>query len=146
MINYTLDMYRQMFVNLKRGNNRGVYSNAKPIFLISILDYIIFMNENKLIWEDKKFEELYFSNFSKLESSKPTPLCKPFYFMCSENFYTIVWREKPKVEALISPSNKTLRVFSSYAQLDDELWELLQFPENRAYLRDCIIKTYFTKQ
>lgn len=146
MMNIALDMYRQMFVNLKRGNHKGVYSNAKPVFLISIIDYIIFMDENKLTWEDKRFEELYYSNFSKLESSKPTPICKPFYFLSSENFYTIVWRESPNAKALISPSSKTLRDYSLYAKLDDDLWEMLQDSENREFLRSCIIKTYFSVQ
>ena len=103
------------------------------------------MNENKLIWEDKKFEELYYSNFSKLESAKPTPICKPFYFMTSENFYTVIWREKPKAKALISPSSKTLRDFSLYAKIDDELWDILQDARNRDYLRACIIKAYFAE-
>lgn len=145
MTNYALEMYRQMFVNLKRGNYRGVYSNAKPIFLISLIDYIVFMEGNKLKWEDKKFEELYYGNFGKLESSKPTPICKPFYFMTSENFYTIIWREKPEAKSLISPSSKTLRDFSLYAVIDDELWEILQNKDNRAYLRASIMQAYFAK-
>ena len=29
-------------------------------------------------------------------------------------------------------------------KLDDELWELLQDPGNREYLRNCIIKHYLS--
>lgn len=145
MINHALDMYRQLFVNLKRGNHKGVYSNAKPVFLITIIDYIMFMNENKLLWGDKVFEEMYYSNFSKLDCSNPTPLCKPFYFMSSENFYTVFWREEPKAMSLVSPSNKTLRDLALYAKIDDQLWDLLQDPNNRNFLRNAIFKAYFSK-
>lgn len=39
-MDYALDIYRQMFASLKRGNYRGVFSNAKPIYLISLIDYL----------------------------------------------------------------------------------------------------------
>lgn len=41
-------MYRQMITSLKRGNTKGVFSNAKPIFIISLIDFIPHLRENKL--------------------------------------------------------------------------------------------------
>lgn len=47
-MNYVLDMYRLMFTSLRRGNTQGVYSKAKPVFLITLLDYIPLYEDNKL--------------------------------------------------------------------------------------------------
>lgn len=145
MNSFVLDMYRQMFASLRRGNIKGVYSNAKPIFLISIIDYVTHLeNPNKIIWGDKKFENIYFSNFKIYDSSVPTPFWKPFYYMSSEPFYDFIWQEPPNDKLLRRPSGKLLKDYLSFAKLDDELWELLQVPENREYLRNCIINQYLS--
>ena len=145
MNTFVLDMYRQMFASLRRGNIKGVYSNAKPIFLISIIDYITHLkNPNHFIWGDKNFEDIYISNFKIYDSSVPTPLWKPFYYMSSEPFYDLIWQEPPNDKLLRRPSGKLLKGHLSFAKLDDELWDLLQAPENREYLRHCIINQYLT--
>lgn len=54
-MNYVLDMYRLMFTSLRRGNTQGVYSKAKPVFLITLLDYIPLYEDNKLKWGDELF-------------------------------------------------------------------------------------------
>lgn len=64
MNTYVLDMYRQMFASLRRGNIKGVCSNAKPVFLLSIMDYITHLgNPNHFIWGNKNFENIYISTF-----------------------------------------------------------------------------------
>ena len=143
-MNYVLDMYRQMFDRVKRGNYRGVVSNAKPILIISLIDYVIFVKENKFKWGNRLLEDIYKTNFSEFENTKPTPLWKPFYYMSSEPFYSLVWEQEPDAKELARPSGKTLRTYLSYSKFDDELWELLQNAENRDYLRKSIIKTYFS--
>lgn len=145
MKDFVLDMYRQMFANLNRGSNKGVYSNAKPVFLISILDFVTFAKDNKLKWGDKKLEELYRENYRKMDDSKMTQFWKPFYYMSSEPFYNLVWETEPDKIAKGHPSGKLLKNNLLYAQIDDELWTLLQDADNRAYLRSCIITTYFTR-
>ena len=145
MNTFVLDMYRQMFASLRRGNIKGVYSNAKPIFLISIIDYITHLkNPNHFIWGDKNFEDIYISNFKIYDSSVPTPLWKPFYYMSSEPFYDLIWQEPPNDKLLRRPSGKLLKGHLSFAKLDDELWDLLQAPENIEYLRNCIINQYLS--
>lgn len=140
-----LEMYRQMFVSLRRGNSRGVYSNAKPIFLVSLLDYIASgIDSNQISWGDKSFESIYISNFNGHSTSEPTPFWKPFYYMSSEPFYQLIWIETPNDNVLKHPSRKTLNVFLKYAKLDDQLWELLQDKENREYLKESIITHYFS--
>lgn len=142
-MNYALDMYRLMFASLRRGNIKGVYSKAKPIFLLTLLDYIPLLGENKIKWGDKTYCENYLRIYEIEENQKPTPLWKPFFYLSSEPFYTLVWREDPPDKLLKFPSARLLKEYLDYAKLDDELWKLLQDESNRAYLRECIIKNYF---
>ena len=145
MNTYVLDMYRQMFASLRRGNIKGLYSNAKPVFLLSIIDYITHLeNPNHFIWGDKNFENIYISNFKIYDCSAPTPFWKPFYYMSSEPFYNLIWQKPPYEELISLPSGKLLKDHLSFAKLDDELWELLQDTENREYLRNCIINQYLS--
>ncbi len=131
--------------SLRRGNIKGLYSNAKPVFLLSIIDYITHLeNPNHFIWGDKNFENIYISNFKIYDCSAPTPFWKPFYYMSSEPFYNLIWQKPPNEELIRRPSGKLLKDHLSYAKLDDELWELLQDPENREYLRNCIINQYLS--
>lgn len=143
-MNYVLDMYRQMFDRVKRGYNKGAFCNAKPILLISLIDHVVFIKENKFRWGNRLLEDIYKTNFSDLDTAKLTPLWKPFYYMSSEPFYSLVWEQEPDAKELARPSGKTLRTYLSYSKFDDELWELLQNAENRDYLRKSIIKTYFS--
>lgn len=140
---YVLDMYRQLFASLRRGNIKGAYSN--PIFLISIIDYIVQLESpNHFVWGDKAFENVYFSNFKKYDHSVPTSLWKPFYYMSSEPFYSLIWQQPPDEKYIRRPSGKMLKDYLSFAKLDDELWELLKVPENREYLLNYIIKQYLS--
>lgn len=137
-------MYRQMFVALKRGNSKGVYSNAKPILLITLIDYVPNLKSNKLTWGNKEFEDIYVNNYIQLDNKvKITPLSLPFYFLSSEPFYEIVWHALPPIKSLKCPSSKTLRTYVNYARLDEQLWELLKNEEHRMFLRDSIVNKYF---
>lgn len=142
-MDYALDIYRQMFASLKRGNYRGVFSNAKPIYLISLIDYLPTLKENKFKWGDKTLLTIYLNNTAQLIAFPFTPMIKPFFHLSSEPFYTLVWRENPPDNLLKYPSARLLKEYLDYAKLDNELWELLQNESNRAYLRECIIKNYF---
>lgn len=144
--NYTLELYRQMFASIKRGNTKGVFSNAKPVFLISLIEIIPKHEENKFFWGDTEIDTRYHRNYSKFTKDKPTPIWKPFFYMSSESFYELIWKTTPPDNAIKYPSGKTLKDYLGYATLDEELWELLQDEGNREYLRKCIIETFLTKE
>lgn len=144
--NYTLELYRQMFASIKRGNTKGVFSNAKPVFLISLSEIIPKHEENKFFWGDTEIDTGYHRNYSKFTKDKPTPIWKPFFYMSSESFYELIWKTTPPDNAIKYPSGKTLKDYLGYATLDEELWELLQDEGNREYLRKCIIETFLTKE
>ena len=46
MNQYALDMYRQMFLTLRRGQANGMPSKAKPIFILSVIEAIPQYNQN----------------------------------------------------------------------------------------------------
>lgn len=142
-MNYSLEFYRQMFCCLKRGNTKGIFSNAKPIFLITLIDYPKILLNNKLVWLDNEFKMSYEETFKEMDTAKVTPIWKPFYYMSSEPFYSLYWKIKPPEKLLKHPSGRILKEFLDYAKLDDELWELLQDKNNRIYLRESIINHYF---
>ncbi len=142
MNTYLLELYRNMFTSLKRGRYRGIVSNAKPIFLLSLLEAVPFI-KNEFYFDNSIITQFYQENKPLFEGKPHTPLIAPFFHLDSEPFYYLVWRDsvKPPLKST-TPSAKFLRENLLYAKLDDELWELLQEEDNREYLKQAIINQY----
>ena len=141
-MDYKLDMFRQMLLYMRRGKSNGVHVNAKPIFCLALIVWAKINNENEIKWGDELLCSLYRSIFKEMNIIHETPIWKPFYYLSSEPFYSLIW-EKPMVDnvgTIISP--KFLRENLLYAKLDDDLWELLQNSDNREYLKNAIINHY----
>lgn len=145
MKNFVLDMYRQMFLSLKRGRSScGSKSNAKPIFLISIIETIPLLRDNLFVVSNFYLLDFYKTN-CMIYDNKITPIILPYYHMHTEPFYEICWKEEIQIpEIKHSPSIKYLSKFIDGVKLDDQLWILLQDKENREYLKDSIITHYFS--
>ena len=146
MNTYALDLYRQMLLCLKRGRNSvGGKYNAKPILLISILELIPSLNENVIKLSDILLNNYYKTNCKLYDCNKSSPIILPYYHLQSEPFYEIIWKDKSKIPIIKHfPSPKLLSSYIVGTKLDDELWDLLQVPENREYLRHCIINQYLS--
>lgn len=142
-MDYQLEIYRSMLTSIKRGNYRGVVSNAKPIFLISLIEAIPFIKDNMFDVDNYILKSYYAENNPLFKGSTFTPLIAPYFHMSSEPFYSLIWKDGviPPPNSL-TPSGKFLRENLRYAKLDDELWELLQDPKNREYLKQAIIDQY----
>lgn len=132
-----LDLLRQ----LKRGNYRGIISNAKPLLMLSIISAIEkgMINDNRI-----RIDEIsnVFIEISKRYNPnlKPTLVSYPFYHLLNEPFYHLTWIGEPmKIEA---PSIKWVKDHIEYAYLDEALWELLQAKESRDYFRNAIEEYY----
>lgn len=148
------DTYKEVLLKTKRGNCRGKYSNAKPIFLLSIIDAIeegVILG-NKIAYDCKQLRDKYRSNYVACQNdgkavfranSSITPFCMPFFHLNAEPYYHIKWINAitPPPQAQ-SPSDKYLRTNVDYAFLDDELWELLQNADIRAEYRQSIVKNF----
>lgn len=138
--------FLDMCTSIKRGNYRGTFSNAKPIFLLSLTEYIPFMTENKIGFVPKLLVDFYKTNFEHWEQNTNTAIIHPFFHLGTEPFYQIVWKPGIIVPNFNStPSAAFLRENLEYAKLDDALWEILQDSANREYLRQAIIAKYLKK-
>lgn len=141
-MNYRLEIFRQMFLYMRRGKSNGVYINAKPIFCLALIDWSETSQKNEIKWNDKVLFSNYELIFNSFEEKNKTPIWKPFYYLSSEPFYSLIWNGSLPKKNGIQVSAKFLREHLQYAKLDDDLWELLQEPGNREYLKNAIINQY----
>lgn len=91
------DMYLDTFRQLKRGNHKGVVSNAKPYLVLSILDAI----EAKSVLNNRIYFEVLAPYYKKENTQfspeiKPSPMSYPFYHLWTELFYHLQWRTTPQ--------------------------------------------------
>ena len=150
--------YRDSLLKTKRGNNHGIFSNAKPIFLITIIDAIQegLIIGNRIDFKNKDIENLYIGNYRHFSDSKEdlftvnrnvTPYNLPFFHLNAESYYHIKWKEgivPPKQSK--SPSSRYLKEHIDYSYLDDGLWELLQSSEVRYDFRNALIERFINSQ
>lgn len=139
----SLELFRSMFIGLKRGNHRGVFSNAKPMFILAVIDSIPnILKTNRIEISNEHFNDKYKEQFKIYMQGVPTPIEKPLYHLHSEPFYELIWNNDSPPDIKNSPSAKFLKNYLAYAKLDEDLWNLLQDVKNREYLKNCIIKQY----
>lgn len=137
-----IQYYKDTLLQTKRGNNKGVLSNAKPILFLSLIELIQKQAvENNRIYFSKEIEDYYKLTFGLYESNtKVTPFHKPFFHLSTDGYWHICWKEGtcPKFQAH-TPSKKHLRENVLYAYLDDGLWNILQDAEARSFLHQSLI-------
>lgn len=132
-----------MLKKISRGNYRGNFSNAKPIYVLTLIEIIEHLKKNVILYPNIEINDLYQINKELYDRNCNTPLIAPFFHLDSEPFYELVWKSETRPQTNShTPSAKYLRENLEYAKLDDDLWELLQDPENRAYLKQAIIDRY----
>lgn len=143
LLDYYIDLVRQ----IKRGNYRGRVYNAKPIFLLFVLDQIEkkVIKSNHILFSTLISTDSY-ERFTKQYSSKPTPIQYPFYYLQTEPFWHFIWKYGEEIKTDIPPSTKFIRDNIDYAYLDNALWDLLQDAENRKRIKDSIIDYFFSSK
>ena len=138
--------YKSILLQIKRGSNRGVISNAKPIFIISIFDAISkgIVEENKINFSIEEIKSIYIDNYSQYAHlEKKTPFYMPFYHLSSEGFWHLQWNDGyPLTTVAHTPSAKYLRDNVKYGTLDNALWDLLQDAQARTILRETVINHF----
>lgn len=143
MNNLKIELFRDYFLSIRRGVSGGRLSNAKPIFILSLLSYVELISENKVLFEDRRLHRIYQKLAFEYNQTNISPFLLPFFHLGSAPFYELVWKsEMPKDNQFHTPSAKFLRENLCHAKLDDELWRLLKDTDNRAYLCNCIIEAY----
>lgn len=135
-------------MRIQRGNHNGIFSNAKPIFMLAIINSIEKQNlkENHIILDELLVLE--YKTLSKYyEPDKViTPIVKPYFHLSAEPFYEIKYKEgitTPKHSVTLSL--KKLRNIVDDVKLDDGLWELLQEENIRQEYSETIITHFLNK-
>lgn len=136
-----LKYYSTELLQIKRGYRGGSVVNAKPYLLLSIIDLIenLHFQDNCIFFDDtlNSRYEYYHSYFGDYPI---TQLYKPFYYMTSDGFWHIEWKNNSDTKI----SSKYLRENVKYARFDNALWDLLQDTECRQTLREVIIQNFLT--
>lgn len=146
MSSFIFNLYNDQILSLKRGNNGNTKSNAKPLFLLSIIESLSFgeLHENQIRLDDKCLEGHYDDYNKYFEAKNNSPMIVPYYHMHTASFYHLIWLKEEGIPMQIhTPSAKYLRENLLYAKLDDKLWDLLQVPKYRETIRKNIINRYF---
>lgn len=133
--------YRDLIIFTQRGNYRGRISNAKPIFVVSLIEAIEkkVLLDNQLLWGDSEFEEIYYK-YSK-EYHNRTRIILPFFHLDTSEYFHIKWRQK-YYGSSHTPSIKFMRDNVEYAYLDNTLWDILRDGEIRNLLKTEIIRFF----
>lgn len=136
-----VEIYRDILLQIKRGNHKGKTINAKPLFLVTIIELI----DNGTITSNRfPFDELLSKAFDAVQlkyNQQPSPLYYPFYYLTTQK----IWHHKYRLDSTKKtqcPSAKFIRENIEYAYLDNALWDLLQNPDTRNYLKEKIINAY----
>ena len=136
--------YQNEILKISRGNSHGVFINAKPLYILSLI-YAIqhrVLTENIITFSNKALENIYMTVCETHEAHRnATPFLLPYFHLTGCTFYHINWKGqpfKPSPKAH-TPSAKYLRENVNYAYLDPSLWNLLQYPEVREEYKQLII-------
>ena len=139
-----IDLYRVMLLQMRRSVIAGgVVVNAKPIFVLSLIDVIEtgLATSNRFPY-NKELDTTYQNRWIRhIPNMAPTPICKPFFHLTNDQFWHIQWKEPV---SFASPSDKKMRDYVDYGYLDNALWDLLQDQENRDFYRKEIVNYFLS--
>lgn len=141
--------YKNCLISIHRGLAFGVPSNAKPLFLLTIINGI---EEGIIIGNKFKYEDILESLYNDLcklyePNRKAAPFYKPFYHSIREKYYGIKWKGgHMPTHKWHTPSAKFLKENIEYAYFDDGLWDLLQDEAIRNEFRELIVNYYLKKE
>lgn len=153
MKNSLMHNYINQFSSLHVNKQRGQIAPHKAILLLCVMDLIAngYLNSNKIKFSER-LEEQFMRNW-KLYVRKDSvfrPIAgTPFWHLQYESF----WKLEPyiggdrtlaELKAGNPYSSSTLRTHIRYAEIDEELFLLMQSAENRIQLRDVLISTYLS--
>ena len=138
-----IEYYKNLILRIKRGSHCGVFINAKPLYLLTIIEMISrdMLRDNK-IYYDKLLDNVY-TNLCSSYGENKTPLFKPYLYLNGDGFYHQKWitnEYKPH-----DSSAKFVRDNIEYAYLDNALWDLLQDEQIRNDYRTTI-ENFFLKK
>jgi putative restriction endonuclease len=139
---------KELLISLRRAKLNGIFINAKPILLLSVIDAfslsIILENEINI---SERLIDLYHHNSRIYQPGiKRTPFYKPFFHLTSDGFWFLKFKEGYSLPGHAkTPSLKWQREAIQYAYFSDSLYELLITESTREKLKEILIHQYFSK-
>ncbi|MDF5722156.1 MAG: HNH endonuclease [Rhizonema sp. PD37] len=141
-----LDYYINKFANLHVSRSAGIAPN-KPILLLSVIEAIALRQVQKnQIPLNAELIATFLNLWSHLETVRKPDIGLPFFHLRSDGFWHL--QLKPGLESLIDSKVKlrtvnAIRQTVEYAYLDQELWDILQYPQQRSILTQVLIDSRF---
>ena len=143
--------YLDYFSSLHTNTQRGVKAPHKAIMLLSVIDLVEYgvITSNQIEFSER-LEQQFQHNWSRYvgQSDVFQPrVGTPFWHLNNEPFWRLVpYEGGDEAIAIYLQGNPyaagTTRKFIRYAEIDQDLFALLQDETNRAKLRTTLIKHY----
>ncbi len=147
MKNKDLPFYTYAFTHLRRDSKNGGAPH-KPILLLSILDAFDkgFITNSK-IYLSTELMGFFKANWTVfVETNHDRSIALPFYHLNTSSFWKLIPNAGCELWVKSKDSMRrlgNLQTAVKYAQIDTELFEILQKMENRTVLRELLIEHYF---
>lgn len=140
------DYYCNLIDKMRQGNNSQSKIIAKPTLILSIIKLI---EDGKSInhFSYDELGEVYLKifkqHFMEARQENLTPLCYPYYYLRTDTFWHLVWRNaETRTE---SPSTAWIKRNTKYAFIDQELWILLSHEPYRNKMKQFILEEKIKK-
>lgn len=139
----SIDHMRQAYTRYE-----GIRIIAKPILILSIIKGIkdgIFKANRFDYDEVTLYVPLFRKYFMEGKQENLTPLCYPFYYLKTDQFWHLSWKPNgsTKTEA---PSASWISRNVDHAYIDDELWLLLNNDEYADKLKEYVVNAKIVQQ
>ncbi len=144
----SVEQWVDRFAKLRKGNRYGVIRPHKPVLLLAVIDLI---DEGTItsprIQLTPELVEAFRDNWSAaFPDEKPGLPQLPFFHLRGDRFWKLIaapGEERTLAAIDRAPSIRRLREIVVGAELDQDLWELLQQPKPRSELRRAIFAAHF---
>ena len=138
--------YLSLFLSLNTNKYAGIIAPHKPVLLITVIElYDTGYLSSKKIELSEQLEKSFKVNWHKYVGNIPfyrPNIDKPYWHLQNEPFWRLVSKNNQPLSSFRSPySVKRLRD-NVYAEVDDELFELLKNENNRKVYKKAIIDQY----
>jgi putative restriction endonuclease len=140
--------HKEMLLSVRRAKVKGVFINAKPILLISILDsYSLGVLTDNKIKICEQLIELFNKNSKIYQPElKQTPFFKPFFHLTTDRIWSFKFNEGFSFpEHNYTPTLKWQKKAIEYAYFNDSLFESIIQISDRENLKEAIIQHFFKK-
>lgn len=141
-----LSHYESQINHMRQGSvgHDGIRIIAKPILILSIIKGIKSgrFKHNKFSYEElnELYEPIFRNYFMAGRQDNLTPLCYPFYYLQTDEFWHLSWKEHSSTKT-DAPSAAWIRRNVDHAYIDDELWLLINNDAYADNLKEYIVNT-----